>query len=857
MPIIITTKEANVPQEQFLNIYPDQFVSDKKKQQDDFLKRNMDYFYTVAINAFSKNHGRCARNYEILKGVIRREDFYEGEEVKSFTETVMDSIDLPAYVQHYSIMTPVINTLVGEMSKRPDNTYVKAYDDDSKAEELEYKTQILNQFAMQKAKERIMGILAMQGQNDIDPQELQQMTAESVGKDVTSYTSVAERWGSRMIEALKVSFSMREKSEECFRDLTITAREFMHIYEDKSPMGFGIEVLNPKNVWWLTTPDEKYISDPLDKGAGSYAAGTIHIMELSEILHKFSLTDKEIEHLKEQSQQSYLINVRESNLVRPTSSSYGSITYDTYSPLIMQERFLMEAQLKENHDELDNFLGITNSAGTFGNKYMVVRAYWCSKKQIGDLKYLDEDGVERSMYVDENYVEGSHPGQTSLVWGWVNQWYHGLKIGPDIYYVKPFELLDYCPIIGSVFENKNAEPKSLVDLMKPFQTLYNLFMNKLWETAAKDWGNVILTNIRHVPTLKDGDSQDSLEQFEEAARARGIAYLDDSPENTKAPSSFNQHTVLKASRVEELRGYWGMAASMKQECWELVGLSRERVGSVAATQTATGTNTALSQSYAQTEPWFSHHEYFLNKVYQAMLDAALYIQSHKPLSTISYVSNEGEQCFVQVNGSDLKLKDLMVLVTSRAEDANTFKQLQQLAQPMLQNGASPYEVAQLYTTKSLRMLKDTFKANMEKMDKRVQDEQQQKQEEMKQKQQMFEQEQQLALQQKDKEMENDNMNKQLDRLSKEKIASLSKKGDPTTDSSDNDIALSKLEQESERIQRDHDIKKMQIDQKQQEILHNQSVDNKKLQLEQQKINAEKERTAGQLKMAKQKGKDKK
>lgn len=33
---------------------------------------------------------------------------------------------------------------------------------------------------------------------------------------------------------------------------------------------------------------------------------------------------------------------------------------------------------------------------------------------------------------------------------------------------------------------------------------------------------------------------------------------------------------------------------MKIECWELVGLTRERLGNVAATQTATGVNTSLS-----------------------------------------------------------------------------------------------------------------------------------------------------------------------------------------------------------------------------------------------------------------------
>jgi hypothetical protein len=31
------------------------------------------------------------------------------------------------------------------------------------------------------------------------------------------------------------------------------------------------------------------------------------------------------------------------------------------------------------------------------------------------------------------------PTQISLEWGWMNQWYQGVKIGPDVYHFKPFD----------------------------------------------------------------------------------------------------------------------------------------------------------------------------------------------------------------------------------------------------------------------------------------------------------------------------------------------------------------------------------------------------------------------------------
>ena len=80
----------------------------------------------------------------------------------------------------------------------------------------------------------------------------------------------------------------------------------------------------------------------------------------------------------------------------------------------------------------------------------MVRSYWISKKKIGKLIYLDEMGNEQSMLVDENYKSKTIPTEQSLEWGWINQWYQGIKIGPDIYHIKPFKLLNYCPIIGLV-----------------------------------------------------------------------------------------------------------------------------------------------------------------------------------------------------------------------------------------------------------------------------------------------------------------------------------------------------------------------------------------------------------------------
>lgn len=768
MAIIKHTKNGNLLYE-YLAIFPDQYVSDAAKRGDDFIKMNMDYFSTVAYAQFARNRRRIVPNYNLIKGRLTRADFYEAPETKNFIENLeTEELALPDHVKNYTIMNPPINTLLGELSKRPDTTRVKAFDSESQSEELQFRTDLLQQMILQKAQTRLFEKLSQQGVDvsELDPEQIQEMTTQQVEEYLTAYTSLAEQWANKVLEALKVQLNLKEKSEDAFRDLLISGREYLHVFETNSnTIGLDVECVNPKNLWYLTTPDKKYSNS-------WYAGGIVEVMEISQIIDRFpEVTKEEIDHLRKNSERFNLMDLRESNYGNGAEAGINSIKYDVYDQAIFQERMLIESQMHDNPEELNNFLGLSSNISNFGNKFSVVTAYWSSKKKIGNVKYWDEEAGEvLSTLVDETYVKGSMPNEISVEWRYSNQWYRGIRIGPDVYHVAPYKLLPYCPIIGVVHEIKNTHPSSLVDMMKPFQMIYNVCINQLWKLLEKEKGKVFLIPLRHIPIPKDGDAQDALDLWETEAEERGILFIDDSPENAKSLSSFNQYREIDLSRSQEMQARYNLAVQMKLECWELVGLTRERLGTVAATQTATGVNTSLSQSYAQTEPYFTQHEYVMNELYQALLDAAQYIESHKPMSTLSYITSDGENSFIQINGSELKLRDLKVFVTSRQKDQNAFQQLQQLSQAALQNGASLYDIAELYTTDSMRKLKDTFKRLRDRQDEYMKQQQEMQQQQLDQNQQQFLQAQEAQELQHREEMVNENYQKELDRINKKEIA---------------------------------------------------------------------------------------
>jgi hypothetical protein len=378
-------------------------------------------------------------------------------------------------------------------------------------------------------------------------------------------------------------------------------------------------------------------------------------------------------------------------------------------------------------------------------------------------------------------------------------------------------------------------------------------MNQLYKLLEKEVGKVQLMSIRHIPIPKDGDAQDALDVWEMEARNRGVVFVDDSPENLKSPSSFNQYTSLDLTRTQEIQARYTLAQQMKNECWELIGLSKQRLGSVSASESATGTNTAITQSYAQTEPLFVAHEYIMGQLYQAIIDAALYVESQKPQSTVSYITSQGESAFVSVNGTDLRFRDLKVYLTNRPEDKEMFNEIRSLSQAVIQNGGSLYDIIELYSTNSLRQMKKVFKSLKERQEELQNQQAQQKQQELDQKQQQAEALLAQAQQQHEEKVANDNYNAELDRINKKEIALIAAeaKSGPLSDldksGTPDVLEIDKLNLENTKAQREYQARMSEIQGKN-------SMELEKLKVEREKLQVARENQKNDLAIAKENAK---
>lgn len=766
--------------------YPDQFTTMAEKATGDWIKKNLDYFSGVAYSKYRQNEA-FRKNYKLLNGEFDFSDYMVIPETKMILDYLSDvpgqEQDIPQHLKHYPIINPPINTLLGELTKRPHKYAAKAVDEISIEENIDFRTNIIREYILNNLRMKLEGA-------EMPPEQKEEYVQKEIQSKVINYTTIAEKWANKALGALRQHFDFRHKSFLAFRDLLVTGREYHHFYPDNSRLGFTYKVENPANVWTLNYRNAITTKD-------CWAGGTLEVLTFAEIINRYKLTDEEMEHLKTYSLQGLRNN-----------------EYSAFSPAMPNPNYDPIWQLTFESADL-SIDGITPNAYAFSNQfsYTVITAYWESQRPVYKRTYVDESGYEQTDFVNEEYKLCKECGDVSLEKTWENIWMKGQKIGANIFFCEPIEYINRMPIVGIVNTFRNTQGKSLLSMMKPYQVLYNICLNQLWEGLEKDLGTQAIIDMKVIPNNQDADA---IDQFKTVAKQTGFLVIDTSVENTGGPIQFNQMTRADLSQQTYIQSRIQLAEWARSQAWELVGVTRQRTGAVLATETATGTQTAMTQSFAQTEPWFHFHDIVLKEVYQTILDITQYTELQKPDSVLNYLNNDLESVFLKVTRDEL-LRDIQVYVTSFAEDREIIDQLKTLMQPAMQNGADLADIADMLTANSERNLREILQKVQKRNQEAREQQQQLEQQKMQQAQEQFQVQTQLAEQKRREDMENDNMNKELDRQNRlqiEQLRGIAQEGSysPTTDTTGLLIEQTKASMEKSKQLFEKEIKKRELDQ---------------------------------------------
>lgn len=846
---------------------PPQMIPLKKKNKK-WKEDCMDALEAIGRHQFYDN-ARLIENYEMVKGRFIYSHYIDREDYSDVITQLSREFNIPSHLRHYDIVSPVINTLSGEWQKRPDIFRIKSNDDNAKNNFVRQKTDLLQQYL----KEQIQSYVDQKAQasgldtQSQDPQvqsQVQAMTPPEIEHYMnTSWMDSGEIWAENQLEFDKQRFNLPEKEKVEFEDMLIADRCFRHFY--LTPSGYNQETWNTINTFYHKSPEVQYIE------RGDYV-GRVFFGSQSEIINRLGhkMTEDQLLILEEYKRDSY--NQHQGGY---GENSWSGMVPNTIMPhWNFPEQHLVQNSLgfdPNNPETIDmDILGAVGNKSNVGdhNRYMffqITEAYWLSQRRIGKLVIADPEnpiGRPITMIVDESFDKTLIPGLeeidnsfmefgederiNTLTWTWVNQVWQGIKINnrftnlkePIYLDIKPCEFQfkgdsniygAKLPVCGQIFNNRNADSMSLVDLMKPHQIGYNVAMNQLYEIMQREIGRFMLFDINFIPSGKDWGGERNFEKIMLVARQLGIAPVDASPANTKQ-SSFSHFQEIDLDESARMISRTKIAEFFESRALAQVGITPQRLGTTAASESATGVEQAVNQSYAQTESYFTNFSNYKRRCMQMNLEIAQYTQSKEQDVSFMYTGSDLTRGFIQVAGTDLLLSEFGIYVVNSQEVIRQLDMLRQLFTENNTSGATPVDLATIIMSNSPSEIKAQLKTSYEKAQQiqqsQVQGEQQSQQQQL-----------QAQAEEADKDRQFQADQKELDRANARYLAEVTALGraknqDMNQDGIPDPLEVQEFDLEQKKHSEDILFKKM-------EHMHDVAHENKKLDLEDKRIELDK------------------
>jgi hypothetical protein len=875
---------------------PIQFIP-RSKKDNDWTAWNLDWLEWKGLQHVRRNARRLMKNYKLAKGIIDKGDYIieEDNEFADLMEVLTKEDSSALELRFYPIIPNVINTLVAEFAKRSSAVSYRAVDDFSYNELLELKKQEVEQALVYDAERNLMMRLAEDGV-DIESEEYQQAMSPEAIRQLPqiqsffdkSYKSLPEQWASHQHAADVERFKIDELEERAFRDMLITDREFWHfrMMEDD----YDIELWNPVLTFYHKSPDVRYISQ------GQWV-GKYDMMTVADVIDRYGwlMTEEQMETLEQiypvrsagyplqgyQNDGTYYDGTKSHDW----NTDMPSLGYRQYTSMwdnTLRGGDIVNWILSESEDFFD--MGMTNLL-------RVTTVYWKSQRKVGHLTKIDDMGQVTNDIVDESYMVTDKPlynidlfknkSKQNLLFGehiewiWINEVWGGVKIGPNhpTYWgtnnpggINPIYLginnnnsgplkfqfkgddsIYGCklPVEGSVFSDRNTRSTSLVDLMKPFQIGYNIVNNQIADILVDELGTVILLDQNALPRHSLGEDwgKNNLAKAFVAMKNFQMLPLDTSITNTENALSFQHYQKLDLEQTNRLMSRINLAGYFKNQAFEVIGITPQRMGQQISQQTATGVEQSVNASYAQTEIYFMQHsDYLMPRVHQMRTDLAQFYQSTKPSLRLQYLTSTEERKNFEINGTDLLLRDLNIFCTTKANHRAIVEQLKQLAINNNTTGASIYDLGRLMMADSLPDVDQVLKQTEKKQ-------QQLRQDEMQQQQQMQEQQLQAQVEEarlkREFEAEQNDLNRQS-RLQEARIrsagfgATVDINQNQQSDYMDSLAQINKMGIENENItlQKEKELNRL-------------SENREKMNIEQQKLNTQKDIASTQLQIARE------
>lgn len=663
-------------------------------------------------------------DYDLLNGKIHMSD------LKAFVNPYgLDASFIPDNIQHYSVINSKLRVLRGEESDRVFDyrvvvTNPNAVSDieEEKNNQVNEKIQQLLQSSSQDEQEFNSRLEKLSDYFQYDYQDKRELRANQLLNHYIKELNIDQLFNTGFIDAYTVGEEAYqcdiEGGEPVIRKIDPMKMRVLGIGSSNKIEDADMIVLEDYwspgkiiDVFWdvLSKDDIKAIEN------GSYGKGTAYSDEMDNVDPRYGFTQK--------------IDLQGS---ADTIDPY-SLFDDTYSSSLLP------------YDLNGNI--------------RVLRVYWKSRRKIKKVKSYDpETGEEEFNFYPENYIIDSDKGEEEQAF-WVNEAWEGTKIGSDIYVNMRPRPVQYnrlsnpsrCHfgIIGSIYNINGNEPFSMVDMVKPYSYMYDIYHDRLNKLLAKNMGKLVRMDFAKVPKGWDVD------KWLYYMKVNGIAVEDSFKEGNigmstgKLAGAMNNASsgVVDASLGSDIQQYISLLEWIDNQIGQLLGISKQREGQVSNRETVGGVERATLQSSHITKWLFFIHDDVKRRVLECLLETAKIALRGRKMK-FNYILSGGAEKIMEIDGDEFAECDYGIVVDNSNGVQELNQKLDTLAQAALQNQAINFStMIKMFTTTSTAE-KQRMIELYEKKQKQEQEEQQQQQMQIQQQQlQQQAQEAQMKMQQ--------------------------------------------------------------------------------------------------------------
>ena len=762
-------------------------------------------------------------NYDLVNGIIHMEDV-----AAILNPSNISTAFVPDKIQHYPIINSKLNTLRGEEAARV----------------FDWKVIVTNPSAISQVEEEKKNQFYASVQQIVESPDLTQQQAEQQMQDNQefydySWQDLREIRANELLRHYSKEQDFKQIFNDGFFDALVCSTE---VYQTGIVGGEPVLVkLNPMKLRVFRNGYSNKIEDAdVIIYEDYWSPGRIVDTYYDE------LTPKDIKWLSNE--------LPDFGGAGPVGAAGNYNEAYPFIPRVVGE----DAVLVDNNSGLgvvfDAFAGLDGGIGSdlipydVAGNVRVLRVWWKSKRKIFKVKSFDPaTGEENFDFYPETYVPDKDAGEEATPL-WVNEMWEGTKIGDNIYVgIRPC-LVQYnsisnpsrchAGIVGTIYNINESLPYSLVDMMKPYNYMYDAIHAKLVDLIATNWGKLLELDLALKPKNWE------VEKWMYFARANKVLIKDSFNEGNKGAATgklaggLNNATkgYVDADWGQSIQNYINLLQWTKDSMSDLVGINRQREGNTYNRETVGGIERAVLQSSYITDWIFQQHDDTKRRVLEAFLEqakGALRGGSKK----FQYILSDNSRKIMEIDGDEFAECDYGLVIDNSNDTQKLYQQMDMLAQAALQNQYRLSTIVKLYSSASIAE-KTKILENVEKQMA------QQQQEAQQQKAQIQQEQIQAEMQMKQAEMQQKDVLNQRDNETRIRVAEINSKAEELRlgiYETQNNIDLRNQELEIERQKLAEEIRQFdaELRQNDEELKQKKEIEMAKIKAQNKKSNSTK------------------